>query len=191
MEYRNIVGMIKVPWDLSNYSHEENRRFLKDLVVFIFSREKPGRGGGDNASRYIYLAEETPDGKVILERPAHLKKGFDFLIRLKGYEFEKNKDNPKHDHIFEQVKKIINVNKDNKEVIEKAINKVYMCYDPEFILNEQEFKPLSVLKTTQSLLNVETILKILKWMFIEQDIRDWNYSGREMLYNYIMQAFQT
>ncbi|WP_220092229.1 hypothetical protein [Helicobacter sp. 16-1353] len=27
---------------------------------------------------------------------------------------------------------------------------------------------------------VDLILKVLKWFFIEQDIRYWNYSGREM-----------
>jgi hypothetical protein len=32
----------------------------------------------------------------------------------------------------------------------------------------------------QSGFSVELILKVLKWFFIEQDIRDWNYSGRGM-----------
>ena len=31
-------------------------------------------------------------------------------------------------------------------------------------------------------LNVELLVKVLKWLFIEQDIRCWNYSGREMLW---------
>ena len=29
----------------------------------------------------------------------------------------------------------------------------------------------------------ELILKLVKWLFIEQDIRDWNTSGRAMLMN--------
>ena len=30
---------------------------------------------------------------------------------------------------------------------------------------------------------VEMLLKVIKWFFIEQDIRYWNYSGRNMLKN--------
>ena len=32
-------------------------------------------------------------------------------------------------------------------------------------------------------LPVDHILKIIKWFFIEQDIRYWNYSGRAMFWN--------
>ena len=28
----------------------------------------------------------------------------------------------------------------------------------------------------------EMILKVFKWLFIEQEIRYWNYSGRDMLW---------
>ena len=30
-------------------------------------------------------------------------------------------------------------------------------------------------------LTLEMLLKILKWLFIEQDITYWNYDGRQML----------
>lgn len=29
----------------------------------------------------------------------------------------------------------------------------------------------------------ELIIKTLKWLFIKQDIRYWNYSGRDMLWD--------
>ena len=29
--------------------------------------------------------------------------------------------------------------------------------------------------------SLEVVLKVLKWLWIEQDIRYWNYSGRQML----------
>jgi hypothetical protein len=29
----------------------------------------------------------------------------------------------------------------------------------------------------------DLIVGVLKWLFIEQDIRYWNYSGREMFWN--------
>ena len=34
--------------------------------------------------------------------------------------------------------------------------------------------------------SVELIIKVLKWLFIEQDITYWNKSGREMLYRGIL-----
>lgn len=35
--------------------------------------------------------------------------------------------------------------------------------------------------------STEMILKTLKWLFIEQDIRYWNYSGRDMLWGEIQE----
>ena len=61
--------------------------------------------------------------------------------------------------------------------LHQAIERVYNCEDPEDILPEYtdiKFKvgyPLDL------------ILKVIKWFLIEQDIRDWNYSGRQMFKN--------
>ncbi len=33
--------------------------------------------------------------------------------------------------------------------------------------------------------SVEHILKTIKWLFIEQDIRYWNYSGRQMTWGVV------
>jgi len=52
--------------------------------------------------------------------------------------------------------------------------RVYNCEEPEEILRD-----IRGIKF-QSGLSVELILKVLKWYFIEQDIRNWNYSGRGM-----------
>jgi hypothetical protein len=34
---------------------------------------------------------------------------------------------------------------------------------------------------------IERALKVAKWLFIEQDITDWNTSGRQMLLNEIQE----
>jgi len=31
-------------------------------------------------------------------------------------------------------------------------------------------------------IEVETVLKLIKWLFIEQDVTYWHFSGRNMLY---------
>ncbi|WP_457679713.1 hypothetical protein [Thermovibrio sp.] len=68
----NIVGMVRLPWEPSG--SVKDRNFLRKLVFTIFSEEEPGAGGGKKASRYLYIAEETLVGRVVLIRPAHLKK---------------------------------------------------------------------------------------------------------------------
>ncbi len=102
----NIVGMVRLPWKPSG--SVKDRNFLRKLVLTIFSEEEPGTGGGKKASRYKYVAEETPVGRVVLVRPAHLKKGFDFVIHLEGWEFESGKSNPKHEDIAAELKKKLN-----------------------------------------------------------------------------------
>lgn len=37
-------------------------------------------------------------------------------------------------------------------------------------------------------LPVDHILKTIKWLFIEQDIRYWNYSGRSMTWEIVPKA---
>lgn len=62
---------------------------------------------------------------------------------------------------------------------------VFNCQEPNLILKNN---PNVNFNTGFS---VELILKILKWFFIEQDIRDWNYSGRGMFFSGLNQIYQT
>ena len=34
-------------------------------------------------------------------------------------------------------------------------------------------------------LSPEHVIKVMKWLFIEQDIRYWNYSGRKMTWDIV------
>ncbi|MBI3051538.1 hypothetical protein HYY74_03705 [Candidatus Woesearchaeota archaeon] len=61
----------------------------------------------------------------------------------------------------------------------KAIDRVWNCEEPDKVLMGYKFS------FTKGL-SVEALLKILKWLFIEQDITYWNYDGREMLKKAIM-----
>ena len=53
------------------------------------------------------------------------------------------------------------------------LKKTYYCeYADLSILDSLDFK---------SGFSCDLLVKTLKWLFIEQDIRYWNYSGRDML----------
>ena len=151
------------------------RKELRRKVVEQFLSEEPGTGTGDKTSRYTYYVEKLQDGRrIYLTRPAYLKKGFDFLIHVEGKVFMTGKDFPKHDDIFEDLKKKREENPILFKRLHEAMTRVYNCQDPEELL-----KDLDNLKF-KSGFTVELMLKTLKWFFIEQDIRDWNYSGRGM-----------
>lgn len=154
-----------------NLSREELRR----QVVEKFLLETPGTGTGFDTSRYTYYVEQLQDGsQIYLTRPAYLKKGFDFLIHVEGRIFLTGQDYPKHEDIFRDLRAKKKA-PDLCKRLHKAITEVYNCREPDEIL--KDYSDVSFM----SGFSVELILKVLKWFFIEQDIRDWNYSGRGML----------
>jgi len=152
-----------------------SRNELRRKVIDQFFKEEAGTGTGDKTSRYTYFVEELQNGnRIFLTRPAYLKKGFDFVIRVEDAVFSNGRDNPSHDDIFEDLKKKKKENPVHYNRLHDAMIRVYNCEEPNEVL-----KDLIDVKF-QSGFSVELILKVLKWFFIEQDIRDWNYSGRGM-----------
>lgn len=153
----------------------QTREVLRKQVVEKFLNESPGTGSGAAASKYRYNVEILSDSTIIyLTRPAYLKKGFDFRISVEGMIFLTGSDYPKHDDIFNDLVAKRNKNPEMARRLNEAIRRVFKCEDPNDILGEYEDLVFNVGYS------VELILKVIKWFFIEQDIRDWNYSGRAM-----------
>lgn len=158
------------------------RHELRRIVVDKFFEEDPGTGGGALASKYRYNVETLQDGRLVfLTRPAHLKKGFDFIIHVERTRFFSKKgrrrDYPTHNNIFDDLREKKKENPELYERFHEAMSKVYDSTDPDDVLSDHsDF-------VFEKGYNVEMILKVLKWFFIEQDIRDWNYSGRKMFKN--------
>lgn len=152
-----------------------SRNELRRKVIDQFFIEPPGTGSGDDTSRYTYYVEKLNDGRrVFLTRPAYLKKGFDFLIRVEKTTFSNGKDYPRHDDIFNDLNKKKQENVTLYNRLHAGMCAVYNCVEPEEVL--KGFTDV----TFQNGFSIDLILKVLKWFFIEQDIRDWNYSGRGM-----------
>jgi len=162
-----------------------SRRELRDLVIRKFMEEEPGLGGGERASKYRYNVETLADGrKIYLTRPAYLKKGFDFLINIERMTFQTGGEYPKHKDIFDDLSSKKRENAGLALRLRNAIQGVHDCEDTEQIL--ANYESLSF----QAGYSVELILKVIKWFLIEQDIRDWNYSGRAMFMNGVNVALQ-
>lgn len=163
-------------------SNASNRDEVRRRVIELFMKEPPGLGGGDLASKYTYYVEKLDDGKwVYLTRPANLKKGFDFLVRVQEVDFSKGegryRDYPKHTDIIEDLESKRDENPHHYKNLYELVQKTYSCND----IQSDEYSHLHF--TTGY--PVDLVLFSLKWLFIEQDIRDWSYSGREMLMRHL------
>lgn len=164
------------------FSNEGSRNKVRARVIKAFMEEEPGEGTGKDASNYIYYVETLQTGnRVYLVRPAHNYLGFDFLICVEDYNYEPEKKGgrnaPKHEDIHDDLKKKKKKDPDMYAKLYKLLHKVYKCKD----VSDEEMQEVEF----SCGLPVDHILKVIKWMFIEQDIRYWNYSGRKMTWGIV------
>lgn len=163
-----------------NFDAVGDRNKVRMEVVNELSKEEPGQDKKDLASGYTYYVETLNDGnRIYLRRPANLHNGFDFVVCVENYNFNpggRKRNYPKHDDIISDLKIKKKENATQYHKLFSIIKKIYNC---EPINNEEMNVPFINGYTS------ELIIKTLKWLFIEQDIRYWNYSGRDMLWNAI------
>lgn len=154
-------------------------------MVNKFLSEKSGywKDNLKHVTRYKYMVEKLQDGrKIFLIRPTFLNKGIDFQVWVEKLDGVKDKK-PSHKDIFNDLKL---KNEEKKEEISKlhaAITKVWNCEEPDDVIKEIKLN-------FEKGYSTELLLKILKWLFIEQDITYWNYDGRGMLKMAIDKHFQ-
>jgi hypothetical protein len=172
---------------LKKYIHHEstvsikgkNRKILRDNLIQEFLKEDGGyvKDNIKHVQAYRYYVEILKNGKrVYLQRPAHLNKGMDFQVCVEGLLKYKNGNDkpPSHSDIIKDLKLKKSQNLKEFEKLKELIDRVWDCEEPEDIIKT---KSLSFIQG----FSVEEILKILKWLFIEQDMTYWSYDGRDML----------
>ncbi len=164
------------------FSNQGTRNEVRMRVVEKLAQEEPGTGKGDEASKYIYYVEKLNDGnRVYLQRPANLHNGFDFLVCVENINYaepgKRQRNYPKHDDLGCD---LLLKRQENLEMYKKLyslLRDVYDCKDvSDMDMKDIEFK---------NGLPVDHIIKAIKWLFIEQDIRYWNYSGRNMTWGLV------
>lgn len=88
----------------------------------------------------------------------------------------KSSEMPSHPDVIGDLKKKVDSYPKLSEELFAAISDIYDCVDPkDVLLKHPEIKKI------KAGLPVDTILRIIKWLFIEQDLTYWLYSGRNML----------
>lgn len=126
--------------------------------------------------------EQLEDGnRVYLQRPAYLHNGFDFLVCVENTNYapmdHSIRNYPKHEDLRSDLvlKKLSDPIMYNR--LYDLLLMVYECHD----VYPNEYADIHFTVG----LPVDHILKTIKWLFIEQDIRYWNYSGREMTWGIV------
>lgn len=161
-----------------------DRISVRKEIVELFLEENFGTGNGDSASKYTYTVERIESYEILLQRPAPLNKGFDFIVKIKGVYFSNNgkkrHQNPSHADIVNtltQVKK--RVGDEEYQRVKDAINDIYEIKNPDLTT----LSDMSFVDCDGNMHPISILLFAIKWLFIEQDITYWNFSGRAMLMN--------
>lgn len=128
------------------------------------------RGGGS----YRFLVDSTSDGeKVILRYPGMLNNGFDYRARIEGWT-DSGAPRPSHADIYSEF----------YHKREDSLDAFYsLCNAAEEILQGKSGQDAFDKYKSDFDFTVgrtaESILLVLPWLFIEQDIRYWYGDGRE------------
>lgn len=158
-----------------------DRTSVRKEMVTLFLDEVAGTGNGDNTSKYNYIVESYSQYKIIIKRPGLLNKGFDFGIDIEGIKF-KNKHNngfhiPSHSDIFDILNQVKIKYSNDYSKVKSAILKLFNLED----IDSTEFENMYFADYLTNQHPVYIVLLAIKWLFIEQDITYWNWSGRNML----------
>ncbi|GAB7258299.1 hypothetical protein [Polaribacter sp. OB-PA-B3] len=170
--------------DLTKKKFSNDRSEIRKEIINIFLDEKPGTGKGNETSKYDYITKVLKNGcKVYLRRPAQFNNGFDFTLNVtdtnfnSGIKDKRSTTRPAHGHIIDDLKAKLNEDRELYTSLFKQVTNLYNCKT----LTNDNFD----FKTGHS---TELILECIKWLFIEQDVTYWNYSGRTMFYNALLEV---
>ena len=155
-----------------------NRGDIRKYMLYLYATE-------DCMTKIRYYVETLANGKrIYLERPTFLNKGCDFQIFVEDLIVYKNGNDkcPSHNDVFEDLKlKKKQLTEQQYSILISAVTDIY------------EVRPYGVAESKTKQLPVpdgwsyETLLKRLRWLFIEQDITYWAQTGREMLMSGIIE----
>ncbi len=171
-------------FELQLIARHGTRKELRDFVIGTFLEEKPGywKDGTKYVTHYKYFAEKLQDGRrVYILRPTFLNKGIDFQVWVEQFKDEKD-GRPSHKNVLEDLRLKLAENRQEALKLLAAIEEVWNCSEPDSTLKKYKF-------SFKKGYSAELLLKILKWLFIEQDITYWNYDGRGMLFAAIKKEF--
>ena len=162
---------------LNSLEQFNTRSDIRNFLLNQWIQETPG-------TKYRYFVETLVSGnRIYLERPGRLNKGCDFVIYIENVHQWKNGNDrpPNHDYILNDLSlKKQSLNQAQWTLLISSIRSVYNC--ETYNTAVQHISNLPVVDGH----SYETLLKIMKWFFIEQDITYWSGEGRGKFFSAIL-----
>jgi len=157
------------------------RHLIVKKVVNTFIKTEYRRKGKGVVFRYP--VEKLPEGgSLFITRPGH-KKNFDFKVDvITDHGF----GDGSHKKIASDLRHKRKENRRRFEQLLAVIAQIYHCIENDVDVLLRKNRGLARSFRTGG--SVETLLKIIKWLFIMEDIVYWNYKGRTMLYDALQEA---
>jgi len=151
---------------------------VKKVVDTFIKTEYQKKGKGVS---FLYPVEKLPDDKqLFIVRPGH-KKNFDFKVEVTE---EMGLAEGTHTQIALDLRGKRIENQQKFELLLAAISKIYHCSENNVNRLLKTHPDIQMAFRTGS--EVEVVLKIVKWLFIMEDIVYWDNEGRAFLYNFLV-----
>lgn len=168
-------------FDFMSISGQTTRHEIVQKVVNTFiSSEYPYRGKG---IQFWYPVENLSNGEQLyIKRPGGLQKwNFDFKVNV---ETSFGLGAGTHAQVSSDFLNKKTGNPLKYPELIKALTAIYNCHNDV----DQVLKSIPDLESWYNTgAKVDVLLKVIKWMFIMEDIVYWNFQGRAKLYNYLME----
>ena len=160
----------------------ETREAQRRAVVLKFLGEHLGK-------QYCYHVESLADGRrVCLVRPTYLNKGMDFQVWVVSHpgkagtlvgmgDLKKAGSMPSHKEVFRDLHLKLQTNRNLYQEFARAVEEVASGKNPATVLGRKRFDFGVGLAD-------DYVLKVLRWLLIEQDVTYWNHNGMGRNWNW-------
>jgi hypothetical protein len=165
---------IRGPWIIIKGKLPRHLIVKKVVNTFIKTEyQRKGKGIG-----FHYPVEKLPKGETLcIARPGR-KKNFDFKVDVVP---DHGFGDGTHKEIAADLKRKRKENKRKFEMLLAAITEIYNCVESDVDVLLKKHRGLK--KSFRTGGPAGSLLKILKWMFIMEDIIYWDNEGRAFLFN--------
>ena len=153
-------------------------KIVRKVIGTFIKAEYQEKGKG---VEFWYPVENLPDNKrLFIVRPGH-KKNFDFKVEVTE---EMGLREGSHNQIALDLRRKGQENQQKLKDLLQVVGEIYHCSEND-INRLLEIHP-GIKKAFQIGAEVEVLLKVMKWLFIMEDIVYWDNEGRAFLYNFLV-----
>jgi len=155
----------------------DRHKIVKKVVNAFITTEYRKKGKG---IVFRYPVENLPDGQVLyIVRPGH-KKNFDFKVDIVvNCGFGKGS----HEEIALDLRKKKFTSPRKFKKLWQALTDIYHCKESDVDVILKKYDGLKSLSKRGA--KPELLLKVIKWLFIMEDIVYWDNEGRSFLFNFL------